>query len=284
MLRIGIMQGRLTQPKNRGIQFFPFDEWKQEFVDAVKIGISEIEWIFDYPSYKNNPLFTSDGCTEIVKSIEQTGVMVNAICWDYFMKRPFYKNDEWENILDENKRIFKICVEGMNRIGAKLIEIPLVDNSSVTNYREKALAISFLQWCADFASEFGIIVGLESDFPPGDFRAFIESICRQNVVANYDSGNSSGLGYDSELELGSLQGLVYNVHIKDRLLNKSSVPLGTGNADFDKLFFNLRKIDYSGSYILQAARGEEGQEIFTIMEQMKFVKDKYCKYYIHYGS
>ena len=48
MRSIGIMQGRLTQPKGRGIQFFPFDNWIEEFKVAKEIGLKEIEFIFDY--------------------------------------------------------------------------------------------------------------------------------------------------------------------------------------------------------------------------------------------
>ena len=29
----GIMQGRLTEPRGRGIQFFPFENWEREFED-----------------------------------------------------------------------------------------------------------------------------------------------------------------------------------------------------------------------------------------------------------
>ena len=43
---IGIMQGRLVLPKERGIQFFPFEEWQEEFQTASKIKIDEIDFIF----------------------------------------------------------------------------------------------------------------------------------------------------------------------------------------------------------------------------------------------
>lgn len=61
MRSIGIMQGRLTQPKGRGIQFFPFDNWIEEFKVAKEIGLKEIEFIFDYDNYKENPLWQDEG-------------------------------------------------------------------------------------------------------------------------------------------------------------------------------------------------------------------------------
>ena len=42
MWQIGIMQGRLTEPNGRGIQFFPFDNWRPEFEAAKEIGLDEI--------------------------------------------------------------------------------------------------------------------------------------------------------------------------------------------------------------------------------------------------
>ena len=48
MRSYGIMQGRLTPSNGRGIQFFPFDNWQQEFITGSSIGLNEIEWIFDY--------------------------------------------------------------------------------------------------------------------------------------------------------------------------------------------------------------------------------------------
>ena len=99
---IGIMQGRLTESKGRGIQFFPFEEWKEEFKKAQKIELDEIEWIFDYYNYQDNPLWTKEGRSEICKLVSDTGIRVNSICWDYFMRRPFYKYNSTE-VLDENK-------------------------------------------------------------------------------------------------------------------------------------------------------------------------------------
>lgn len=274
------MQGRLTKSDGRGIQFFPFEEWKEEFVKGQEIGINEIEWIFDYQNYEANPLWTKNGREEIVELISTTGIKVNSICWDYFMRRPFYKNNTTDSlkILEENKLIFKEVLEGMQKIGAKLIEIPMVDDSSVKNPDEEKRAIEFVQWACDEAKRCGIIVGLETDFPPGKFTEFLDKVERDNVVANYDSGNSSGLGYNHREELLSLGKYVYNVHIKDRVKGNGTVTLGTGSADFEAVFGTLKEIGYNNSFILQAARGEEGAEQEIIREQMAFVKDYLNKY------
>ncbi len=282
MRAIGIMQGRLTPSNGRGIQFFPFDNWKNEFRIGQRIGLDEIEFIFDYDRYAENPLWTEGGIREIEALIEETGVRVNSVCFDYFMRRPFFKMHSG-NIKDEIRKenvdtAFKI-LEAMPRIKAKLLEIPFVDDSSI-KLEEEEDVISFIREVADKAEGFSIEVGLETDLPPTDdrFAGFIKRIGKENVVANYDTGNSSGLGYNHRQELLSLNSLVANVHIKDRVIHGTTVKLGTGSADFDQFFMTLKEIGYDGSIILQAARDDVAGVENTIMEQIKFVKE-YCEKY-----
>lgn len=282
MISIGIMQGRLTESRDRGIQFFPFSEWKAEFEKANRIGLNEIEWIFDYYNYQDNPLWTEEGLAVINSVIRDTGIKVHSICWDYFMRRPFYKydSDTMEKVLYENKQIMKRTLEAMHEIGARLVEIPFVDDSSLKTKGEEEEAVSFIRWVCDTATRYNIMIGLETDFPPGKFRDFLNQIKRDNIRANYDSGNSSGLGYNHREELLSLNQYVYNVHIKDRIKGNGTVKLGTGSADFDSVFGTLKEIGYHNSFILQAARGRDGEEEETIMEYLKFVKDKIIQYKI----
>lgn len=280
MRKIGIMQGRLTPALGRGIQFFPFEEWREEFIKGKKIGIDEIEWIFDYPNYMKNPLWGAEGRKELYNIIEETGVRVNSICWDYFMRRPFYKYDVQETraVLAENTEILQNILCAMCDVGATLLEIPMVDGSSVKSREEETQAVDFLRLACDLAADKAIMIGVEADFPPDKFRGFLDEIGRNNIVANYDSGNSSGLGYDHEEELLSLNRYVYNIHIKDRVKGNGTVKLGTGSADFDKVFGTLKKINYQNSVILQAARGADGKEEETICEQIEFVRKFLNKY------
>lgn len=274
-LPIGIMQGRLTPSEGKGIQFFPFGNWEKEFVLGEEIGIDEIEWIFDYERYEENPLWTEKGCRAINDSIKATGVKVKSVCFDYFMRRPFFKG---KGSYEENIEFFAHVLEGMERIGASLIEIPFVDDSSVQNDKDREASICLARDMAEKAARKNIVVGFETDMPPGIFRTFLEDVGRDNVVANYDSGNSSGLGYDHREELLSLGTLVANVHIKDRVFQNGTVKLGTGSADFDQVFAALKSIGYHGSLVLQAARGADGNEKNTILDQMRFVEECVQKY------
>ncbi len=52
-----------------------------------------------------------------------------------------------------------------------------------------------------------------------------------------------------------------SVHLKDRKLAGGIVPLGQGDTDFEELFQALAAIRYMGDFILQVARGSEGDEL-----------------------
>lgn len=280
MRRFGIIQGRLTPSRGRGIQFFPFDNWEKEFELGLEIGIDEIEWIFDYDRYEDNPLWTDEGKRRVRNIVENTGVDINSICFDYFMRRPFYKQSKVDKgrARSENIDFARRIIDSMAEIGAEILEVPMVDNSSVQNNEERKLAIDFLQEILLIADDASVFIGCETDMPPGDFRRFLDEIGHKRIRANYDSGNSSGLGYNHRDEILSLGDYVANVHIKDRIYQGQTVELGTGSADFDMVFATLKDIDYKGSIILQAARSEDETEVMNIITQLGFVK-KYCQKY-----
>lgn len=283
MRNYGMMQGRLTPPKGREIQFFPFDFWKEEFYTAAEIGLQEIEFIFDQEEYEKNPLWDMEGVKELIYVMEQTGVKVNTVCFDYFMRVPFYKEEQEEinRVREDNKRVLLNVIHAMKQANITLIEIPLVDNSSLKTDKERELFRDFLAEIEAEAAEIypKIKFGLETDLGPKDFIEYIGLFNSERIGANYDSGNSSGIGYDLYEEVVSLGKKIFNIHIKDRVYHGTTVALGTGSADFDKLFRGLKKIGYQGTFILQAARGEEGKEKENIESQLAFVK----KYVEDYG-
>ena len=269
-LTIGIMQGRLTRPRGRRIQFFPFGEWQNEFQIAAELGLNDIEFIFNLDQYEENPLWTDSGLSEIRGLIDRFGVAVDHICADFFMRRPLFGDNK--DMIGESIQILKKLITRAAAIGARSIEIPLLDHSSLGENSEDKLFCDSIQKCLPLALESGVIISLETDLPPDRLRKLLEKFNGYPVGAVYDSGNSSSLGYDPYQEITVLKELITNVHVKDRVLRGGSVPLGTGSADFAQLFAGLRKINYQKSFTLQAARGEEGNEIQTIREQIFFLK------------
>jgi len=267
---IGIMQGRLVLPRSQGIQFFPFEESQEEFQAAANINIDEIDFIFDLEQYKENPLWTKEGIEKIQKTIKESGVKVRHICADFFMRRPFFRVSEKER--KENVEILKHLIESAKQIGATNIEIPLVDNSSLKTEEEKDILVQSLRECLPKAQELGVTISLEADLPPKELLLLVEQLNHPFLKITYDSGNSSSLGYDAYEEITTYGKYLSNVHIKDRVFEGTTVSLGEGDADFEKLFRGLKEQEYQGSFTLQAAREEEGKESETIATYVEFIK------------
>ena len=276
MHSIGIMQGRLTPRKDRAIQFFPFESWDTEFHDAAPLGFQEIEWVFDAPDFEKNPLWSEAGCTQISILTATTGVHINTICADYFMVRPFFRTSSEER--RERIAVLKRLCAQAACVHAQGIEIPLVDNSSIKTSEEEDILCSVLEEVLPDVRSHGLWIGLETDLPPEAFVHLLSRCDERLVKANYDSGNSSGLGYKPEEELAAYGERVKNIHIKDRLLGGTTVEPGTGNADFDALFRELAKVGYKGNFILQTARGEDGREKETLTRHKTFVEGYIAKY------
>jgi sugar phosphate isomerase/epimerase len=259
MNSIGIMQGRLTEPKGRGIQFFPFENWENEFYIAAELGLNEIEFIFDYDRYEENPLYNKKGLNKINQVIKNTGVIVRAVNIDYFMRRPFYKQpvSNYNKLEIENEEFIKRVIESCYEINAEMVDIPLVDNASIQDVREEKTFITFIK---SIAREAVIDINFETDFITTKYKSFVEKINCGNVHIIFDSGDRSYLGYDAYTEVKKFNDLIQNVHIKDKQFKGTTLPLGKGSANLKGLFQGLGEINYSKSLILQVGRGKDGDE------------------------
>ena len=62
-----------------------------------------------------------------------------------------------------------------------------------------------------------------------------------------------------------------NIHIKDRILNGTTVRLGHGDTNFTDVFKQLSQIDFKGNYILQTARSKEGKHFEELENNLLFL-------------
>ena len=91
-IKIGVMQGRLSDPIHNTIQAFPEDTWENEFGIAKEIGLDCIEWIFDTSC--PNPILTNEGRVEIKELSKNNDISINSICADYFMVKKLFSELE----------------------------------------------------------------------------------------------------------------------------------------------------------------------------------------------
>jgi hexulose-6-phosphate isomerase len=254
-MEIGFMQGRLCDRIDGKIQAFPWRDWESEFPLAQELGLGLLEWTLDQERLRENPLMTAAGQARIRQLSARHGVRVLSLTGDCFMQAPFYKVDgaTREALLADLRAI----LDASEHVGIRYVLIPLVDNGSLqTPEHESALLESVLPLRKRLVGA-GMKIVFESDFGPARLAKFIERLPRDAFGINYDIGNSAALGFSPAEEIGSYGHRIDNVHVKDRKLHGTTVPLGTGDADLSAAFGALRKVGYAGHFILQTARADD---------------------------
>jgi hexulose-6-phosphate isomerase len=250
--KIGFMQGRLIKSIDNNIQCFPKNCWEDEFPIAEKLGFKKIEWIFDS---LDNPILDNQQHMRINSLSRKYHLTINSICADFFMIHKLFSESPIE--ISKNLLVLENLIEKSSLLGIDIIEIPLVDSSSLNSESDIEEFSKNLEKIIPLIEKKKIILNLETDLPPQKMKNLIENMSSKNVRANYDIGNSTSLGYDMEEELSLLKNLISNVHIKDRKFGGMSVPLGTGDANLELFFNTLAKIGYEGDIIIQGARENE---------------------------
>src|SRR3989337_2934294 len=274
MNNIGIMQGRLIPPRGREhVQFNPYgQEISEEFEKISEIGLDYIEWII--PKTIPN-LFVGDfySCGTVHSLIKYFKVPINAVCLDYLMDMDLNKD---ENLIFAKKLLTWIANIAY-RVDCGLLVIPIyVKNmdfptiqallSSVIENFHVRIAFEFL----DVNSFAGINFINDLTYPDKlNSRSGRIGCC-------FDIGNNYNRDVIKEMENYNNYNMLHHIHIKEKDSTGNSVPLGEGvfgGKYWKEIFTFLKSINYSGDFTLQVARGEEGEEIETIKEQIEFVRD-----------
>ena len=190
------------------------------------------------------------------------------------MQKPFWKYKKNESLIKDLINIIKAC----SNLKIKYIIYPLVDNSSLKKKVEEKKFIFQLKKIKSTLKQHKVKILFESDYSPINLKKFIEKFDKNYFGINYDTGNSSGLGYNIDEEFKLYGKYIHNVHIKDRVLKGNTVRLGAGNANFGKLFLNLKKINYKNLLILQTARSHVNNHVNEIKINLNFLKNFQINY------
>ncbi|MBF0195204.1 MAG: sugar phosphate isomerase/epimerase [Magnetococcales bacterium] len=256
MRDIGFIQGRLSPIIDGQIQAFPVENWKQEFPLAELHGFPCMEWtIGSQEPLLENPLMTSKGQAEISDLCKKHKLQLTSLTGDCFMHKPFWKAKgiERDNLLNEMSQI----ISATGKMAIPYIVVPLVDNGQLENQQQIDNLYNGLDKIVDQLKKSKVVFVFESDFTPDRLKVLIDKLDPEYFGINYDSGNSSALGYDPQEEINTYASRIYNVHVKDRLLGGTTVPFGEGNADLPMVFKLLKQHNYQGRYMLQPARATD---------------------------
>lgn len=253
---IGFIQGRLCERVDGKIQAFPWREWEREFSAAAAIDLHLMEWSLDQERLYENPLMTKEGQEKIRVLCQKHDLAIPSLTGDCFMQAPFWKIDGQAR--DDLQAHFLAICRACAAVGIRMIVVPLVDNGRLETVEQENVLIEFLLAQQYFLSQHNLQVIFECDFTPAELARFIARLPAERFGINYDIGNSAALGFKPAEEFAAYGNRVVNVHVKDRVLGGTTVPLKTGSADFDGVFSALAKHNYQGNFILQTARAAFG--------------------------
>ena len=263
---IGIMQGRLLPPINGKIQAHPGEQWVNEFPMAQECGMDLIEWIFEEQGWQQNAIMAHP--EEIINISQKYGIQVVTLIADFFMDCPLLRVSKVE--VGARMKVFESLLEKAGQVGVKFLNVPFVDNSEITSDEERDHVARLMLKLLPIAEKLNMQVALETSLNPEKFRMLLDAIDHPLIKVNYDIGNSAALGYPPDEEMDAYGAQIATVHVKDRVLGGSTVSLGQGASDFEKVFSRLSSLNYSGPFTLQAAR--EGDEKVTAIKNLELVK------------
>ncbi|MGA8027889.1 MAG: sugar phosphate isomerase/epimerase family protein [Bryobacteraceae bacterium] len=269
MSSLGIMQGRLVPPEPGRFQAFPRRRWMDEFPLAAQVPLTYIEWIYDVYAADVNPLTNDEELPQALALIQNTGVAVCSLCADYFMDLPLLRCTVAQR--EKREQFLHELLRSAKKMGIRRIVLPFVDASRIESAEERDTVSRIVNNAVSTAREAALELHLETALQPAEFADLLERIPDGLVKVNYDSGNSSSLGYSFIEEFAAYGERIGSIHIKDRTRGGGTVPLGSGDTDFAALFKQLEKAGYRGDFTLQAARAESGDELAWARRNRSFV-------------
>jgi len=116
-------------------------------------------------------------------------------------------------------------------------------------------------------------IHFETSMSPNDELDFISKLDNSQTKICFDMGNSASLGFDCTEVLNKIHPFLGSVHIKDRLINGGTVPLGEGSVDFVTIFTILNKIKFSGPISFQAYRDKNSNNITLLKNYLMFINN-----------
>ena len=264
---LGVMQGRLSPQIGSKIQAFPELFWKAEFFLAEAIGLECVEWTLDFEGIYDNPIISDTSTVLDFKIL--TNVSIPSLTYDVGMQKPLIV----DGLIDFTQvELLGLVLDKIKKVGVEILVLPLVDNSSIKNNNDLNLYITVLKEIAQKYLSPNLRIAIESDFPPNKLIKFINKIDTPFIGINYDTGNSSAIGFNFYEEMIFFKSRILNIHIKDRKLNGPTVALGEGSAPLEKQVKYFKNELPNVNLILQPARSECGNDVGLIEGYLKFLQ------------
>lgn len=266
-----LVQGRALPQNDELLQSFP-SNWMDEFPLMEQLGFDGIEWIYDKKSEFTNPILDPNEYQNIKTVSNNHHISLENIVFDWFIVHPLLKK---ENISLSTK-IKKIVdlLDNSEKIGFRRVIFPLLEGNAIHNSNEKELFLKiFSDDILPTLNLKDLEIHFETSMSPNDEFDFINKLDNPQTKICFDMGNSASLGFDCTEVLNRIHPFLGSVHIKDRLINSSTVPLGEGSVDFLTIFSILNKIKFSGPISFQGYRDKNSNNIELLKSYLMFINN-----------
>lgn len=266
---LAVMQGRLLPPVGNRIQSFPGSGWSREFALARAVGLDAIEWTIDLAGIWSHPILDRDSEAVVHALSDQHGVRGVAVTCDFFMQGDVYDATDADFAQVHHPLASLITSSAIRSCD---IVVPLVDGGRPRSARHWEQTARYFDSLTQSIRDAGHRIAFEMDCEPSAQREFVDVLDESTFGINFDMGNSASMGYDPRQELSLISDRVIHVHVKDRALHGTTVPLGEGNVNFAAIVDWLNDVDFVGSLTLQCARQPGLPESDTIATYIEFCR------------
>lgn len=266
-----LVQGRTLPQIDESLQSFP-SNWIEEFPLIEKLGFDGIEWIYDKKSEYNNPILNLEQHENIKMISKKYNVSLENIVFDWFIIHPLIKN----NNITLSTKIEKLIdlLDTSEKIGFQRVIFPLLEGNSIHDSNEMELFLKiFSDDILPTLNLKKLEIHFETSMSPNDEFNFISKLNNPQTKICFDMGNSASLGFDCTEVLNKIHPFLGSVHVKDRLKNGGTVPLGEGSVDFFTVFSILNKINFSGPISFQAHRDKNSNNIELLQSYLMFINN-----------
>jgi L-ribulose-5-phosphate 3-epimerase len=266
-----LVQGRALPQIDESIQSFP-SNWIDEFPLIEQLGFNGIEWIYDEKSEESNPILNLNEHSKIQSISKKYNVSLENIVFDWFIAHPLLKKDDLSLQMKINK--LTDLLDYSAKIGFERIIFPLLEGNALHDSNEIELFLKiFSDNVLSTLNLNKLEIHFETSMSPNDEFNFISKLDNLQSKICFDMGNSASLGFDCSEVLNKIYPFLGSVHIKDRLTNGGTVPLGMGSVDFFTIFSILNKNNFSGPISFQAYRDKNSNNIELLNNYLMFINN-----------
>ena len=265
MLKLAMVQGRLSSEVAGKFQYFPIHNWRSEFFKAKELGFDSLEWII---SDFSNPIFDEISQDEIINLVKNSNLEISSISLDLLMPKTldFFSDKEIRMIFDNINKIAK-------KVNLSRVSIPIEETCGIRDPQTFEKVQNRLINILNFYSFDEYSIAIETDMTPNAISNFLNHKDLSKVGVLLDIGNAAAYGYKLDDYFSQIGKKILSLHIKDRLSGIGpSIRLGNGSAEFNYLAKNIHKLTNLKDITLQSFKTNENY-LADIIHAKKFIDD-----------